>query len=292
MRRVEEDVASQPGCWLRAAEVAAASAGALPRPGQTVAVVGCGTSWFMAQAYASLREQAGHGRTDAFAASEMPSRRSYDWILAITRSGTTTEVLDLLVRVGKAATTAVTADPATPVADLVEHLVVLDFADERSIVQTRFATTALGLLRAGLGHDLRAVAEQGERALAVPVEPWVGVEQVTFLGRGWAAGIAHEAALKAREAAQLWAESYPAMEYRHGPISIAEPGRLVWMFGEPPAGLADDVAATGATFVTSDLDPMAHLVVAQRFAVMAALAKGLDPDRPRHLTRSVVLRAG
>jgi|SRR5215211_7056585 len=298
MRRVEEDVASQPGCWLRAAEVAAASADALPRPGQTAAVVGCGTSWFMAQAYASLREQAGHGRTDAFAASEMPGRRGYDRILAITRSGTTTEVLDLLervgklVRAGKAVTTAVTADPAAPVAGLVEHVVALDFADERAVVQTRFATTALALLRVHLGHDLRLLAEQGERALGVPVEQWADAEQVTFLGRGWAAGIAHEAALKAREAAQLWTESYPAMEYRHGPISVAEPGRLVWMFGEPPAGLADDVAATGATFVTSDLDPMAHLVVAQRFAVMAAITKGLDPDRPRHLTRSVVLRAG
>lgn len=295
MHRVEEEIASQPYCWLQAADVAATAA--LPRPGETVAVVGCGTSWFMAQAYASLREQAGHGRTDAFAASEVPDRRSYDRILAITRSGTTTEVLDLLERVGlgrfgKASTIAVTADPKSPVADAVKHLVVLDFADERAIVQTRFATTALALLRAGLGHDLRAVAEQGERGLAVPVEPWAQASQVTFLGHGWAVGIAHEAALKAREAAQLWTESYPAMEYRHGPISIGEPGRLVWMFGPPPAGLADDIAATGATFVTSDLDPMAHLVVAQRFAVMAAIAKGLDPDRPRHLPRSVVLRAG
>ena len=38
-------------------------------------MIGCGTSWFMAQAYAALREGNGHGRTDAFAASEMPSRR-------------------------------------------------------------------------------------------------------------------------------------------------------------------------------------------------------------------------
>jgi fructoselysine-6-P-deglycase FrlB-like protein len=79
------------------------------------------------------------------------------------------------------------------------------------------------------------------------------------------------------------------MEYRHGPISIAEPGRLTWMFGEAPAGLAEDVAATGATYVTSDLDPMAHLIVAQRLAVARARAAGMDPDRPRSLTRSVVL---
>jgi glucosamine 6-phosphate synthetase-like amidotransferase/phosphosugar isomerase protein len=44
--------------------------------------------------------------------------------------------------------------------------------------------------------------------------------------------------------------------------------------------------------VTSELDPMAHLIVAQRLAVTIATGKGLDPDQPRHLTRSVVLHAG
>ena len=67
------------------------------------------------------------------------------------------------------------------------------------------------------------------------------------------------------------------MEYRHGPISIAQPGRLTWVFGAPPDGLADDVAATGATFATSGLDPLAHLIVAQRLAVARGAAKGLDP---------------
>jgi fructoselysine-6-P-deglycase FrlB-like protein len=79
------------------------------------------------------------------------------------------------------------------------------------------------------------------------------------------------------------------MDYRHGPIAIARPGRLVWMFGEPPEGLAEQVAATVATFVTSDLDPMVHLVQAQRVAIARAELLGLNPDSPQHLTRSVVL---
>ena len=80
------------------------------------------------------------------------------------------------------------------------------------------------------------------------------------------------------------------MEYRHGPISIAAPGRAVWPFSALPPGLADQIGATGATLVDAgDLDPMAALVVAQRFAVAAAEARGLDPDHPRALTRSVIL---
>ena len=75
--------------------------------------------------------------------------------------------------------------------------------------------------------------------------PLVGAEQVTFLGRGWTNGIANEAALKLRESAQFWSESYPAMEYRHGPISIAAPGRAVWAFGEVPEGLREQVRGDG-----------------------------------------------
>ena len=79
------------------------------------------------------------------------------------------------------------------------------------------------------------------------------------------------------------------MEYRHGPISLAGPRTAVWLIGEQPDGLADEVRETGATVVESDLDPLAQLVQAQRAAVALAAARGLDPDQPRHLTRSVVL---
>lgn len=80
------------------------------------------------------------------------------------------------------------------------------------------------------------------------------------------------------------------MEYRHGPIAVAEAGRVTWMFGAPPLGLADEVVATGAWFeVGAELDPMAELIVAQRVAVAQASRRGLDPDRPRSLSRAVVL---
>jgi len=61
----EAEIASQPACWLRASELVAAVAAVLPAPGERVAVAGCGTSWFIAQSYAALREAAGHGETDA-----------------------------------------------------------------------------------------------------------------------------------------------------------------------------------------------------------------------------------
>jgi fructoselysine-6-P-deglycase FrlB-like protein len=49
------------------------------------------------------------------------------------------------------------------------------------------------------------------------------------------------------------------------------------------------VRATGATVIEGDRDPMVELVDIQRTALELARSRGLDPDRPRHLTRSVVL---
>ncbi|WP_318204896.1 SIS domain-containing protein [Streptomyces sp. SCL15-4] len=291
MTHVENELNSQPECWIRAAEQAERHRDALPRTGERVAVVGCGTSYFMAQAVAALREGAGQGETDAFAASEFPHGRSYDRVLALTRSGTTTEVLDLLREAaGRTRTTAVTADPDTPVGTAADDLVVLDFADERSVVQTRFATTALTLLRAHLGLHTDAVVADARTALAAPLpEGLAECAQFTFLGRGWTVGLANEAGLKMREASLSWTESYPAMEYRHGPISVTTEGTATWMLGTAPEGLAAQVRATGGTWIESGLDPLAELVRVQRLAVAVAAARELDPDRPRHLTRSVIL---
>ena len=78
---VSIEIASQPDTWRQAAALAASSP--LPRRGQRVAVVGCGTSWFIAQAYAARREGLGHGVTDAFAASEFPTGRDYDLVCRV-----------------------------------------------------------------------------------------------------------------------------------------------------------------------------------------------------------------
>jgi fructoselysine-6-P-deglycase FrlB-like protein len=303
--RTSVEIASQPQCWRQAAELASSRAAGLPRRGERVAAVGCGTSWFMAHSYAALREAGGHGETDAFAASEFRYGRTYDRIVAISRSGTTTEVLALLDRIGAGTpTVALTADPRTPIMRAAGEVVVLEFADEESVVQTRFATSALALLRAHLQAEgslparVRTVAEAAADAARTVEEPLpaalLDASQLTFLGTGWTYGLAQEAGLKMREAAGAWTEAYPAMEYRHGPVSITAPGRAVWMFGELPAGLADTVAAAGGHLVAdsgngSGLDPMADLVRAQRLAVAVAEARSADPDRPRNLPRSVIL---
>jgi fructoselysine-6-P-deglycase FrlB-like protein len=301
---VSREIRRQPAAWAAAVDLLAEVAEVLPQPGERVAVLGCGTSWFVGGAYAALRESLGLGETDAFAASQFPATRKYDRVLAISRSGTTTEVVRAIEQVN-APVVAITGVRDCPIVSGASDAVVLDFADEQSVVQTVFATTVLILLRASLGDSIDAALAQVDEILAGPhtADPHTesstasfalpaGVEsagQFSFLGQDWAYGIAQEAALKMREAAQLWTEAYPQMEYRHGPIAIAEPGRAVWVFGAAVPGLRKNIEATGALLVDDDLDPVADLVRAQLLAVRRARRLGLDPDQPRHLTRSVVL---
>jgi fructoselysine-6-P-deglycase FrlB-like protein len=225
----------------------------------------------------------------------VPAARQYDRLVYISRTGTTTEVLDALRRAPRnTPTTAITADPDAPLAREARHVVLLDFADERSVVSSRFITSSIVLFRAHVaaypGPDVLSLPAAAERQVARPLPPELAERaEFTFLGRGWAAAVADEAALKLREASRTWAESYPAMEYRHGPISVSDENTVVWALGEVPSDLLADARRTGATVIASDADPLAELIGAQRLAAALAERKGIDPDQPRALSRSVIL---
>ena len=182
-----------------------------------------------------------------------------------------------------------------PALDVTYHVAEVDWSGVNRPHEVAAAPGGKGLnvartLRAHLGHDMTAVAAAAEAALAEPLPAALtGARHFTFLGTGWSYGLANEAALKLREAAGMWTESYPAMEYRHGPISVTGPGSVVWLLGRSPDGLADEVAAAGGLAWQSSRDPLAELVLVQRLAAAVARARGLDPDRPRNLNRSVIL---
>jgi fructoselysine-6-P-deglycase FrlB-like protein len=286
------EIASQPEVWRRALETHADRAAELLRlPGERVLVLGCGTSAFAAESFAALREQSGLGVTDAAYASEPWPWRDYDSVIVFSRSGTTTEVIDALGRLPQGVrTVAVTGVADSAIADAVNEVLLLDFADEESVVQTRFPTTLLVLARAALGEDLSALPNQAQEALSRPLDIDIeGLSHFVYLGSGWTYGLAQEAALKIREAAQAWAESYPMLDYRHGPLAVADARSLVWIFANAEPSLVADIERTGATVRVGTADPLVELVQAQRLAVAIAERSGLNPDAPRHLTRSIVL---
>ena len=127
---------------------------------------------------------------------------------------------------------------------------------------------------------LRKAVEQARDVLSQePDSILVNAEQYSFLGRNWVTGLATEAALKMRESSQVWTESYNSMEYRHGPIAIAEEGRVTWIFDQAPDGLTEQVQRTGATFVEdASIDPIVHLVKLHQVALATSRERRLNAD--------------
>ncbi len=120
------------------------------------------------------------------------------------------------------------------------------------------------------------------------------------VGRGPGFAIASEAALKLKEVLGLHAEAYSGAEVLHGPVALVEPGFPVLAFvqddearpsmEEMLAALAAKGAAvvrvpTGAPPLHPTLDLILQAQVFYPWVARAAVARGLDPDHPRHLRK-------
>jgi fructoselysine-6-P-deglycase FrlB-like protein len=282
------EIASQPDVWERVLREPAARLQFLPGAGQAVAVVGCGTSYYIGDAYARLRERLGSASRAAIA-SEFGGLTGTEVLLVISRSGTTGDVLRIVERYrDRARVVGIVGAPDSPLVSACHDVVMLDYADEASLVQTRFATSALTLLRRSLGENLSALPGAARTALRVPVEGYAAAfEHFVFLGSGEAMSLAAEAALKCIEASGAWAEAYATGEYLHGPVAAAGPRSLVWALSPAPDQVAQVVAKTGATLRQPAFDPQVELVICQRLALALALVAGRDPDHPPYLNRSV-----
>jgi len=139
-----------------------------------------------------------------------------------------------------------------------------------------------------------------------------------FLGQGAHYWLAQEAALKMTEMSSSYAQAYHTLEFRHGPKSIASDETLItFLLSEAAADeeiqLAGELKKLGAaTLVVAnratrelrrDSDLLIELglnepeyarmamtaIPAQLLGLAVGLRKGLNPDKPKNLTRAVVL---
>jgi len=148
---------------------------------------------------------------------------------------------------------------------------------------------------------------------------YVGERLFLFLGRGISAATAHEGRLKLLEVTYVPALAYPAGESKHGPISIVEEGTpciFICPRGETRKdiiGSIMEMKARGARIIAicqegdtdiiglSDdhiempvgipepLSPIPYVVPLQLLAYYLATSKGLNPDMPRNLAKSVTV---
>jgi glucosamine--fructose-6-phosphate aminotransferase (isomerizing) len=158
-----------------------------------------------------------------------------------------------------------------------------------------------------VGHQAKQLAER-----------LAGSRVVLFLGRGISTSTALEGRLKLMELSYIPCMTYPAGESKHGPISVIERG-VPTIFIVPPdeqrklnLSSISEMKSRGAYVVVlgdrSDeelrqladfyiglprthplLTPITYVIPLQLLAYYTALARGLDPDRPRNLAKSVTV---
>jgi glucosamine--fructose-6-phosphate aminotransferase (isomerizing) len=281
---------------------------------------GCGSTAHLAHALAFAHRQRLHRAAWAEAASELwlaPGSEGppADMIVAISRSGETSETIHACLRARRAGlrVAAITTNSGGNLIEVADHAVTLDFAAEESVVQTRsFTSMMLAVLAAqcsAAGRDAESayggVDELGETmmAAAAPVVERLrdpGFEVVYVLGSGLDYGLACEGALKIKEMSGTFCEAVPILDFRHGPISLVDERSAALVLcgaGLPyELAVAEEITARGAYVATVGPDPrctietpagasaqataVARLVVCQLTGLKRGISKGLNPDTP------------
>ncbi|WP_410017494.1 SIS domain-containing protein [Pseudomonas sp. 6D_7.1_Bac1] len=164
------------------------------------------------------------------------------------------------------------------------------------------------LLQAGLAlpDGLREAATQ-DWSLAVDILR--ECQHLMVIGRGAGFAIAQEAALKLKETSAIQAEAFSSAEVKHGPMALIDDNYPLLVFaprGAEQAGLLslaaemrqrgarvllaapDDVSERDLTLSRAEHPALDPILAIQSFYVMAAslaVARGMDPDQPRHLSK-------
>jgi glucosamine--fructose-6-phosphate aminotransferase (isomerizing) len=300
---------------------------------------GCGSTYYLSQWAARATQLRTGWDCLALPASEfwlnpeawlVPSQKNL--IVGISRSGSTTETIEALkisTQLGDSASIVVTCYPDSELAGLSNAVVALPLAQEESIAQTRsFTSMMLGVSHITRYSYLETLPQQLSEQLSLmfqqekdTVSTFGKDKQISrffFLGSGSRYGLACEAMLKMKEMSLSYAEAYHFLEFRHGPMSMADANSLVIGLMRPELNpyelsvlqdmkdLGSKVMAIGPVdfeetykaldhFIAIDFDDFAmlgdvlYLPILQLLAYERAIANGYDPDNPHNLSAVVVL---
>jgi len=215
-----------------------------------IVVCGCGSTYYFAHSTAQHLSLHTTYQVLAFPSSEvwlLPDVFPVDGtlLLAVSRSGTTTETLRAVERFrgdGGGPVVTITCNPESPLAGMADLVLAAPDAQEDSVVQTRSFTSMYLLMMAmtyslcGRG-DVLVQLDKLPEALETLVSQYadlpaawgkdLGYQKVFFLGSGPLYGLACEAMLKLKEMSLTWTETYHTLEIRHGPMSLVDDHTLV-----------------------------------------------------------------
>lgn len=249
--------------------------------------IGCGTSFYLAHSAARYFQEVTGGFAASLPASEVflhpetsfVKNKKYR-VIAISRSGTTSEVLEALKTIKNmknVMTIAVTCSSTNEMAELADEVIALDHVIEKSVVMTQSFTNMLYALQlysvklADSKADLLELSQIPELVEQLLVEQdeikkvgdHLAFTRFMYLGSGIYNGLAKEATLKLKEMTQTECESYSNLELRHGPISIVDEKTVVVLISQSKtnqleASLVKDIQQLGGSVL--GLLPEGHTI--------------------------------
>jgi glucosamine--fructose-6-phosphate aminotransferase (isomerizing) len=254
------EILSQPEVWRScsrglAEDAAFQSMRSRARTRRPWLFIGCGTSFYLAEAAASCWTLLTGYPARALPASELllfPQLAQLDdrdlQAIVVSRSGRTSEAVraaDLLAQKYKVATLGITCARDSELAKACQLTIVLPEADEKSMVMTRsFSSMFLLLLQLAAevadAQIFPPALDRVSEAVGSLIRTWSGrvgsfVSKYSFadyiyLAQGPFFSVAREAALKITEMSCSYAQTYHTLEFRHGPKSIVAPQTCITFF--------------------------------------------------------------
>lgn len=291
----------------------------LPQTGK-VFILGCGTASYAAQFADYLLDTAG---TDVEAAvgSEFAKYerllRPGQALVLFSQSGETIDVVEAVDLARKKGLTivGVTNVLGSTLYRKSDTKILLGAGQEVAVATTKAFTAMLAVALilaktkpAAAGLAVRKLLSGATRLRVKRLAQRIkDCEHIFVVGRGWRFPVALEAALKIKEVSYIHAEAYAAGELKHGPIALIETGTPCLVFGDA-VNSAHEMKARGGMiigigtqpdrvfddfFALPDLGPATAIpmtVIAQLLAYDLAVSRGLNPDKPRNLAKSVTVK--
>ncbi len=295
---------------------------------------GCGSTYYLAQAAAKQLSTLTGDVTDALPGSEIwlypeasynPKKKTL--LIAISRSGKTTETIKAVEgfkKNGYGKVLTLSGYDNEKLFALGDINLLIEAAQEDSIAQTRafsslyLATLAVVLSWANNTQDYNQLTKlprlcqnlfDNYKNKVQQLGANLALDRFYFLGSASRLGLANELSLKMKEMTLSHSEAFHCLEFRHGPMSMANDSTLIIALisqkhFDKEMAVLNEMRQQGASILSlseknadinfesglsENLSDILFLPLLQVLAFERSLAKGLNPDRPNNLEAVVVL---
>jgi glucosamine--fructose-6-phosphate aminotransferase (isomerizing) len=290
-------------------------------------IVAAGTSYHAGLMLSYLLQEAGKS-AQAYVASDYQFIKKPDkgtLMIAVSQSGETADVLQAMRHAEGSKKIAITNIVGSTITTLATEVIFLNAGPEVGVAATKTFTSELAVIfkliygKERLAAAGRVIGEMcgKENRIKEIAHLLAPKENVFFIARGKNVPIAYEASLKFKEITYIHSEAYPAGELKHGTLSLITEGvpvvvlapkdeTVTKVFGnlkeaKSRGGLiisvTDDEEVDKESDFTIDLPknldpvlyPFALVIPMQLLAYHVSVLRGINPDRPRNLAKSVTV---